>query len=90
MASTDAGRPAAGVFTSATDPARFSQWQKGVTDGHMDATAGHGGFPALGSRCVTTRRIGGASRTSTSELMHIDRAQDLGGSGHRRPDPGGC
>ena len=30
-------RPAAQVFATATDPALFSQWQKGVEDGHMEA-----------------------------------------------------
>ena len=72
VASTDVERPAAEVFAYATDPARFSEWQKGVTDGHIEGTTGHTGSPAVGSRCVTTRRIGGASRTSTSELAHID------------------
>jgi uncharacterized protein YndB with AHSA1/START domain len=63
-------RPAAEVFAYATDPARFSQWQKGVVDGRMDGPAD--GTPAVGAKCVTTRRIGGASRPSTSELVHID------------------
>jgi hypothetical protein len=31
-----------------------------------------GGTPAVGAKCVTTRRIGGADRPSTSELVHID------------------
>jgi hypothetical protein len=30
------------------------------------------GALAAGAKCVTTRRIGGASRPSTSELTHID------------------
>ncbi len=28
--------------------------------------------PAVGAKCVTTRRIGGANRLSTSELVQID------------------
>jgi hypothetical protein len=28
--------------------------------------------PAVGAKCVTTRRIGGANRPSTSEPVHID------------------
>ena len=64
--------PAAEVFTCATDPARFSQWQKGVVDGHMDGLADDTGTPAVGAKCVTTRRIGGADRRSTSELVDID------------------
>jgi hypothetical protein len=72
------GRPAAEVFAYATDPARFSQWQKGVLDGHMDGPAGGTGTPAVGATCVTTRRIGGASRPSTSELTHIDPPKTWG------------
>ena len=64
------GRPAAEVFACATDPTRFKEWQKGVVDGHMDGP--DGGTQAVGARCVTTRRIGGASRPSSSELVQID------------------
>jgi hypothetical protein len=31
------GRPAAEVFAYATDPARFSEWQQGVVEGHWTA-----------------------------------------------------
>jgi uncharacterized protein YndB with AHSA1/START domain len=71
-------RPADEVFACATDPARFSQWQKGVTDGHMDGQGDGTGPPAVGARCVTTRRIGGASRPVTSELSHIDPPRTWG------------
>jgi uncharacterized protein YndB with AHSA1/START domain len=67
VTSAEIGRPAAEVFAYATDPVRFSEWQKGVVDGHMDGPAG-----TAGARCVMTRRIGGANRTSTSELVHVD------------------
>ena len=65
-------RPAAQVFARATDPSLFSQWQKGVKDGHLEGPADGTGVPAVGTRCVTTRRIGGASRPITSKLTHID------------------
>lgn len=71
VASTEVDRPAPEVFTYATDPDRFSEWQQGVVDAHMDGTADATGSPAVGARCVTTRRIG-ANRTSTSDLVHID------------------
>jgi hypothetical protein len=71
-------RPAAEVFAYATDPARFSQWQKGVVDGNMDGPADGTGTPAVGAKCVTTRRLGGASRPSTSELVHIDPPRTWG------------
>jgi len=72
VTSAEIDRPAAEVFACATDPARFSQWQKGVVDGHMDGPADGTQSPAVGAKCVTTLRIGGASRPSTSELVQID------------------
>ena len=77
VASTEIDRPAAEVFVFATDPARFSQWQKGVVDGHMDGPDG-AQSPAVGAKCVTTRRIGGANRPSTSELVHINPPRSWG------------
>jgi uncharacterized protein YndB with AHSA1/START domain len=71
-------RPAAEVFACATDPARFSQWQEGVEDGHMEGPADGAQVPAVGTRCLTTRRIGGASRPVTSRLSHIDPPRTWG------------
>jgi len=65
--STEVDRSAEDVFAYATDPTRFPEWQQGVIDGHMDQP----GVPAVGARCLTTRRIGG-DRPSTSEVTHID------------------
>jgi uncharacterized protein YndB with AHSA1/START domain len=65
---TEIDRSADDVFAYATDPTRFHEWQKGVVDGHMDQP----GTPTVGTRCLTTRRIGGANRPSTSEVTHID------------------
>ena len=77
VTSAEIGRPAAEVFAYATDPSRFREWQKGVVDGHMDGPA-NGGTPAVGAKCVTTRRIGGANRPSTAELVHIDPPKTWG------------
>ena len=33
---TEVNLPAADVFAYATDPTRFSEWQRGVVEGHMD------------------------------------------------------
>ncbi len=74
VATTEVDRPAAEVFAYATDPTRFSEWQNGVVDGRMD----HGGPPAVGARCLTTRRIGGANRPATSEVVHIDPPRTWG------------
>jgi hypothetical protein len=85
VTSAEIGRPAAEVFAYATDPARFKEWQKGVVDGHMDGPGDGTGTPAVGAKCVTTRRIGGASRPSTSELVHIDPPRAWGVRGTDGP-----
>ena len=84
ITSAEIERPAAEVFAYATDPARFSEWQKGAVDGHMDPPDGTG-TPAVGAKCVTTRRIGGGSRPSTSELVHIDPPRTWGVRGTDGP-----
>jgi uncharacterized protein YndB with AHSA1/START domain len=61
-------RPAAEVFNYATDPSRFHEWQQGVVSGSMQSR----GAPAVGDRCVTTRRIGGAERPATSEVVELN------------------
>jgi uncharacterized protein YndB with AHSA1/START domain len=78
VTSAEINRPAEEVFAYATDPARFSEWQKGVVDGHIDGPGDGAEAPVIGARCVTTRRIGGASRPSTSELTHIDPPKTWG------------
>jgi uncharacterized protein YndB with AHSA1/START domain len=71
---TEIDRPAPEVFAYATDPSRFREWQQGVIDGRLDQP----GVPAVGARCRTTRRIGGADRASTSEVTHIAPPQTWG------------
>ena len=67
-ASIEVDRSAEEVFAYATDPSRFSEWQKGVVGGHMDSE----GAPQVGDRCLTTRRIGLADRPATAELVCFD------------------
>src|SRR5450755_4170366 len=74
VATTEVDRPAAEVFAYATDPTRFSQWQTGVVEGHMDQDH----TLRVGHLCLTTRRIGGANRPSTSRLAHIDPPKTWG------------
>ncbi len=71
---TDVDRPATEVFAYVTDPTRFPEWQRGVVDGHLETP----GRPAVGARCRTTRRIGGAERASTSEITHLDPPRTWG------------
>jgi hypothetical protein len=61
-------RPAFEVFRYATDPTKFHEWQRGVVSGSMESE----GTPAVGDHCLTTRRIGGAERSATSELVRLD------------------
>ncbi len=56
------------VFAYATDPSRFSEWQKGVVGGHMESN----GATQVGDRCVSTRRIGFAERPSTSTVTRCE------------------
>ena len=81
IARTVVDRPAAEVFGYATDPARFREWQQGLIDAHLDPP----GPAQVGAKCVTTRRIGGASRVVTSELTHIDAPRTWGVRGTDGP-----
>src|SRR5690349_3850988 len=74
VTTTEVGRSAEDVFAYATDPSRFAEWQGGVVGGRMESR----GAPAVGDRCLTSRRIGGAVRASTSELTHIDAPRTWG------------
>jgi uncharacterized protein YndB with AHSA1/START domain len=56
------------VFAYVTDPTRFAEWQNGVVAGRMEGD----GAPAVGDRCLMTRRIGFAQRVVTSEVTHVD------------------
>ncbi len=67
-------RPGEYVFAYATDPTRFHEWQNDVVDGRLERPE----RPTVGSRCVMTRRIGGANRTSTSEISHVDPPHSWG------------
>jgi uncharacterized protein YndB with AHSA1/START domain len=56
MAEVNVSRPPREVFAYATDPSRFAEWQSGVVSGHIEGD----GPTRVGSRCVMTRRVGGA------------------------------
>jgi carbon monoxide dehydrogenase subunit G len=64
----DITRPQDEVFAYVTDPATFAEWQAGVVGGSIEG----GATPVVGTRCVTTRRIGGAERESTSEVTKLE------------------
>jgi uncharacterized protein YndB with AHSA1/START domain len=60
-------RPPDEVFAYVTDPSRFAEWQQNVVSG---AVVGDGPA-AIGTRCRTTRRIGGNERTTTQEITEL-------------------
>lgn len=69
----DIARPPEEVFSYVTDPSRFAEWQEGVVDGCTE-----GGSPSVGSKCTTTRRIGGTERAGTSTITEINPPRSWG------------
>ena len=78
---TEVARGPEEVFAYVTDPTRFEEWQQGVVGGHMN---GDGPY-AVGDNCLTTRRIGGAERSVTSVITHIDPPKAWGVRGVNGP-----
>jgi uncharacterized protein YndB with AHSA1/START domain len=68
VSSVEIARPQDEVFAYGTDPSTFSEWQAGVVGGSIEA----GKTPDVGSKCITTRRIGGGERAVTSEITKLD------------------
>jgi uncharacterized protein YndB with AHSA1/START domain len=55
------------VYSYATDPLRFAEWQRDVVHVRMAENR-----PArVGSRFITTRRIGRAERTMTQQIVEL-------------------
>ncbi len=69
VTSIEIARPPEEVFGYVIDPSRFAEWQEGVVvSGRMEGDGPHG----VGSRCITTRRIGGSERASTQEITEFE------------------
>jgi uncharacterized protein YndB with AHSA1/START domain len=68
VSSIEIARPQEEVFSYVTDPSTFAEWQAGVLGGSME----EGKSPSVGSKCTTTRRIGGTAREVTSEITKLD------------------
>jgi uncharacterized protein YndB with AHSA1/START domain len=73
-ATADIDRPPEDVFGYITDPARFPEWQRNVTGGHLAAD----GPVGVGAKCLTTRRIGFAERSVTAEVTHVSPPRTWG------------
>jgi len=67
ISTVEIARPPEEVFAYVTDPSHFVEWQQGVVSGRMEED----GPILVGSRCVTTRRIGGSDRTTTQEITEL-------------------
>ena len=65
--SMEVARPAEQVFAFVTDPRHMPEWQKGCLKGQLDGPTTH-----VGSRCTTTRSIGGREREVTTEITEYD------------------
>jgi hypothetical protein len=81
VSTIDVERPAGDVFAYVTDPTRFHEWQQGVIDGHLEEPQA----PRVGTVCRTTRRIGGANRSSTSVITHLSPPHTWGVRGTDGP-----
>jgi uncharacterized protein YndB with AHSA1/START domain len=68
LSNIEIARPPDEVFSYVTDPSRFAEWQEDVVGGSLEG----GGPPGVGSRFTTTRRIGRATRTTTSEITELN------------------
>ena len=64
----DVARPPDEVFAYVTDPSRFHEWQHDVVRVDIQGD----GPPGVGSRSITTRRLGGAERAMTQEITELD------------------
>jgi uncharacterized protein YndB with AHSA1/START domain len=78
-AGIEVARPAEEVFPYVIDPSTMPEWQQGVARGRLD-----GATTRVGSKCTTTRRIGGREREVITEITEYDpprRWADRGISG---------
>ncbi|MDQ3720001.1 MAG: SRPBCC family protein [Actinomycetota bacterium] len=67
VSSVEIARRPEDVFSYVSDPSRLAEWQESVVSAHVEG----GGPPAVGSKAITTRRIGRGERTMTMELTEI-------------------
>lgn len=79
VSSIEIDRTAEETFAYVIDPTTMSEWQQGVVRGHLDTPE-----TRVGSRCTTTRKIGGRHREVVTEITEYDpprRWADRGVSG---------
>ena len=67
VSSVEIDRRPEDVFSYVTDPSRLTEWQESL----VSARADDGGPAAVGSKIITTRRVGRGERTMTMEMTEI-------------------
>lgn len=67
VSSVEIARPPEQVFAYVADPSRLAEWQESVVSAHVEG----GGAPAVGSKAVTTRRVGRGERKMTMEMTNF-------------------
>jgi uncharacterized protein YndB with AHSA1/START domain len=67
VSSIEIARPPEEVFSYVSDPSRLAEWQASVVRSQVEG----GGPPAVGSKAITTRRIGRGERTMTMEMTEV-------------------
>ena len=77
VSSTEISRPPQEVFAYVTDPSRMAEWQESL----VSARAEGDGPPAVGSKAITTRRVGRSERTMTMQLTNFSPPTSWGARG---------
>jgi uncharacterized protein YndB with AHSA1/START domain len=70
-------RPPDEVFSYATDPSRFAEWQDDVVSVRIEGRQP----PSVGSRFTTTRRIGRVAHRSTQEITELSPPRSFAARG---------
>ena len=70
-------RPPEEVFSYATDPSRFAEWQDDVVSVRIEGDQP----PSVGSRFTTTRRIGRVEHRSTQEITELSPPRSFAARG---------
>jgi uncharacterized protein YndB with AHSA1/START domain len=67
VSSVEISRRPEDVFSYVTDPSRLAEWQESLVGARMESS----GPTAVGSKVITTRRVGRRERDMTMEMTEI-------------------
>jgi uncharacterized protein YndB with AHSA1/START domain len=68
VSSIEIDRPPDAVFEYLMDPSRLPEWQESLLSARPEGS----GPPAVGSKLITTRRVGRSERTMTMQMTSIN------------------